>query len=969
MTGMISHRLLRVYGLATLLALLATPLLADGTQTGTIAGLVVDPDGNAVQGITVEVTGPQIRRQIVSTAAGRFRFLALGVGSYRVTADLLGMQAATTVEVTVDRTSELRLALRRAGDGVEGTADEIHDAIRVVAEAPLVDRYSTRVGTSVRFGFLEELPVQRFYQSVALMSPGLSETGSGNPNTAGALRSHNLYLVDGVDTSDPTTGLFGLNLTYEAIDEVEVTTAAVPAQYGRASGAVINVVTRSGTRNFEGLARWVATNPSWNSERAYPDDLVPHLQPEIRAANQGPEGLQSNLSLSLGGPVIKERLFGFAAWENGERSRLRPTAFAQAWQQKVEGRRSAFKLSWQSEERHTVVAQYTDETLDFNDFAPFSLEPAENSLPNLPPGSFLDPSIGSRPGEIFAIEQRSQEGSFSKLAWDFIPSQNLSLSLHLAEQDRRLTRAGGASRGLTNNAPHLGLILDEDGDPEQIYFMNGITEEGEERRPRQQLSLASNFFLAIGSTDHELSAGMDLQRTESFTGLQIPGLDGIDPATGRPVAGQFFLDADLRAPCLEDDDCQPFDPETGAFQPWVLWAFYRRPEHETRVETDALYMSDTLTLNRWLIRAGLRWERVRGEDRHGTQLLDDAAVAPRIAVTYTPLDEGNLLLSASWSRYHEPILQKALDPFGLGEPLSAYSQYLWAGLPGGLPQCVDEDPTDLTSPCWLFDFSEGAERLQPAQPNPGLRRAAVDELTFGFQRRLGPGGALRLHYVDRTWDDLWDDVLQLVDFETFEVSYEVRNLPRAQRSYEAVQLQVQKTAPHWDLLASYTWSRTEGNLFRNDGFDSYGDFSEISDLNLINRQGPAPYDRPHQISAYGSYRFFFRRFDLVLASALEYRDGVPWQFVTDRDLGERYLTPRGSQRLSGALRLDLAVNLALRFGEDLELELKAEALNLSDENSQLGAESLVDTGIVGLPRSLADLQAPRAYRLTLGLRF
>jgi carboxypeptidase family protein/TonB-dependent receptor-like protein len=221
-----------VLGLALPL-LSAAALRGDGTQTGIIAGEVVDSTRIGLPGVEVTVSGLQIRRTALTDEQGRFRFPALGLGTYQVTAQLLGLETTQPeVQVFLGKTTEVRLELREGSPAESSPA--VKDWIEVVAEAPLIDKFDSKVGASVSAELLDSLPVQRFYQSVAQVLPGISGGQDGNPNVSGALRGSNLFLVDGVDTTDPTTGLFGLNLNYEAIQEVNVATAALPAEYGRA---------------------------------------------------------------------------------------------------------------------------------------------------------------------------------------------------------------------------------------------------------------------------------------------------------------------------------------------------------------------------------------------------------------------------------------------------------------------------------------------------------------------------------------------------------------------------------------------------------------------------------------------------------------------------------------------------------------------------------------------------------------
>ncbi|MEM7586672.1 MAG: carboxypeptidase regulatory-like domain-containing protein [Acidobacteriota bacterium] len=952
-----------------LFLLLAIPslLFADGTQTGVITGIVRDPDGIALPGVTVRLAGPQIQRRALSDADGRFRFLALTVGGYRVTADLLGLTAASEAVVYLDRTTALELVL---DEGAEDVAlPDAEEWIQVVGEAPVIDRFETSVGANVRFELLDELPVQRFYQSVAVLLPGVAGGDDGNPNTSGALRSSNLFLIDGVDTTDATTGLFGLNLNFETVQEVAVTTAAAPVAYGRASGAVINVVTRSGDNQFRGRARWLATNNAWNEDYDYPAPQVFHLASQLEAIASAPDRLDSILALHLGGPVVADRVWFFGGFENDSRSFQRPTLSGPTWDDDSRVESTAFKLTASLDERHTVVLQHAADDARIAAFQPFDREPLENRLAETP--ADLDNADVERiPGDIFALEEQAQDGSFSKLQWNAAFTQDLSLAVSLAEQERTLDRRPINSQGITADAPHAGIIFIPTEDPEnpeqRFVLFNGVTQQGTSRRPRTQGNLRVDAFLQTGGLNHELEFGVDFQRTDSEIGLNFAGAPGVDRFSQREVAGQLFVDADFSPPCVLLGQCIPFNPFNGTFQPFAVFNFWRRPSRQTDEEAVAIYASDTLSNERWLVRAGLRFESVTGDNPAGERLVDDDVLAPRLSVSYDVGGRGEIILSASWGRYFEPFLQQYLDAYNRVEPFTGYTQYVRRSVPGR--DCGSEDPADLASPCWRLEDALGFLPVLSAPPNENLERSRVDELVLGYEQQLTPLTGISLHLVDRSWGNLWDDVFFLVGPD--QIGAEVRNLDLARREYRAVQLLFQKRfADRWQLWASYTWSEAEGNFFSDDGRDTFANFFDVTEFNLVNRFGPAPYDRPHQLNVFGHYQVPWERSVLSLGTVLRYRDGVPFQSEFQDELGVLFLTPRGSERLSGELQWDLAASFGWRLGESAVLELEAEVFNLTGERRQLGAESRINGGLQGLPRTLEDLQAPRSYRLSLGLSF
>src|SRR6185295_664300 len=117
----------------------------------------------------------------------------------------------------------------------------------------------------------DTLAIPRGYQTLIEFAPGLNDADAdGNTNSHGAVDSSNLFLFDGVDTTDPTTGTFGANNNFDTIQEVVVSNSAISAEYGRAQGAVVNVITKSGTNIFHGTARTVVTNDNWNAQNKGP---------------------------------------------------------------------------------------------------------------------------------------------------------------------------------------------------------------------------------------------------------------------------------------------------------------------------------------------------------------------------------------------------------------------------------------------------------------------------------------------------------------------------------------------------------------------------------------------------------------------------------------------------------------------------------------------------------------------------
>src|SRR5204863_1853175 len=220
-----------------------------------LAGRVVDAQGGAVPGVTVTATNTQtgFTRTTVTGTDGAYRFLSLPIGVYKVTAELSGFATVTTenVELKVATERELNIALKQAAAA---------EAITVTAEAPLVAT-EPAVGTVVSQRELENLPLNgRQFANLASLAPGTTLSVNADPTKPGQLtvalnggsgRNVN-YLIDGGDNTDDTIGGALPNFNLEAVQEFKIQTMSYKAEFGRSSGGVLSVVTKSGTNDFDG---------------------------------------------------------------------------------------------------------------------------------------------------------------------------------------------------------------------------------------------------------------------------------------------------------------------------------------------------------------------------------------------------------------------------------------------------------------------------------------------------------------------------------------------------------------------------------------------------------------------------------------------------------------------------------------------------------------------------------------------
>jgi len=282
------------------------PLVADGSLFGTLAGKVKDESGAALPGVTIEVRSIEkgFTRTATTDSAGAFTVALLPPGRYTTKAVIQGFETFVSDGdvIQAERTTDVAINLKLA---------TTRESVEVLGTTPLIDRTNTTDTTTVRAELTDKLPVVRGYQNVLTMAPGTDDIdGDGNPNARGAPDSANLFLFDGVDTTDPTTGTFGANNNFDTIQEVVVSNSGISAEYGRVQGGVFNVITKSGTNIFHGTGRVLVTNDNWNAD----NKGINPISGNPFERNKFDENIYDYL-FTLGGPVWKDHIWFFGAFE------------------------------------------------------------------------------------------------------------------------------------------------------------------------------------------------------------------------------------------------------------------------------------------------------------------------------------------------------------------------------------------------------------------------------------------------------------------------------------------------------------------------------------------------------------------------------------------------------------------------------------------------------------------------------
>ncbi len=286
--------------------------------TGNISGIVTDESGATLPGVTIEVTnvGTNQTRTVVTREDGFFSVPLLQPGRYALKGTLSGFKTFVRDGVTVTVETTSRVDIRLSVGGLEET-------VTVTADSPLVETSNAMLGIVVDEKKVVELPLNgRNFTQLGTLLPGVvappaglgGAAGEATPGGFGAVTAgfnvngmrnqSNNFLLDGASNNDTFNTGFVLRPPPDAIQEFKILTHSYTAEYGRNAGSVVNVVSKSGTNQFHGAAWEFNRDDSLNARNFF----APQTQDK-------PKLKQNQFGFSLGGPVMRDRLFGFGYYE------------------------------------------------------------------------------------------------------------------------------------------------------------------------------------------------------------------------------------------------------------------------------------------------------------------------------------------------------------------------------------------------------------------------------------------------------------------------------------------------------------------------------------------------------------------------------------------------------------------------------------------------------------------------------
>ncbi|MBE3111804.1 MAG: TonB-dependent receptor [Acidobacteria bacterium] len=287
---------------------LPSAALPQSATSADIEGIVTDATGGGLPGATLVVTNVAtgVERRSVTGPAGRYRIPALPVGEYKFTVSLDGF-------ATVERTGlELQIGQISTID-IEMKLATLTETVNVTQAAPLVETARTTTGTVVNRTEIDNLPINgRDFLSYSTTVAGVtaqqtSGQGSGISFNGQRGRSNNIS-VDGADNNGQLNGNTRLTMSQEAVREFQVATSAFAPEFGRAGGGVVNIVSRSGTNQYQGNLFFFIRDEALDAKNAF---VTGEEKPPFKRKNFGG---------TFGGPIVKNRTFFFGSYEGMRRN-------------------------------------------------------------------------------------------------------------------------------------------------------------------------------------------------------------------------------------------------------------------------------------------------------------------------------------------------------------------------------------------------------------------------------------------------------------------------------------------------------------------------------------------------------------------------------------------------------------------------------------------------------------------------
>lgn len=937
-----------------LVLLLATTAAFSQERTGTIIGTVTDGTGATVPDAKVVATSAVLPRGVETKTDGSGRFVLANVptGIYSVSVSKAGFSTARQVNLEVTLGSQVAYNARLE-------VGQVTETVEVTASAQAIEVASSRASTNITANVFDDLPKGRNFGSILAMAPGVSaeakggNAGIGGIQVNGASGLENSYIIDGVDVTDVIVGsLRAANaVPLEFLSEVQVKSGGFEAEYGGATGGVINVATKSGGNAFHGEGLLLFTNSALNvADRPYwqasplnvaQKDFFQPKQDQFRVLYPG---------FTFSGPILKNRLYFMTGMtpelEHTERT-INYASGARTWSQDRKRHYGLGRLDFIPIQKLQVNGSWV-----------WSPSKRTGSLPN------RDPRVAPPTNDL------SVQGGFE-------PSQAVTASANYTITPRLLVSGRYGYKYYNAKAGNYGLA----GDPYIIYntdapkiaavpvalqqatgWRNVSSTFGIETdaTTRHNVYLDGTYIVNIGKQQHTFKAGWMLNKAHELI---------IDDYTN----GNFLINWN------ETFSRGSINQATGTYG-YYSWEDGVRHNNQAGGKNQGLYFQDAWRVHPHLsLNLGVRFENEflppYSKEFNGRAVANPITfgwadkIAPRLGAAWDIRGDGKWKLSGAFGLYYD-VMKYNLAQGSFG------GDYWWSHVykldtPSALPNLSKKNPGAAGSLIVEYDNRTLPVNAQGQWEgvDPAIKPYTQREYSFSLEHQLATQLVAGVRYVRRDLLKCIEDIgdiageseIYLIGNPGFGETRDPNSIyggkapngvwyyPKAVRQYDGLEFRVSGRVMGWYLSSSYTYSRLWGNYAGLGNSDEGGRSNPANNRSFddpyyyFDASGSGQYvygrlgtDRPHAFKLYTSrdvtHKLGVTNFG-VMQSAMS---GTPDTTFLNYVTGPTTPYGRGNLgRTSPYVQTDVRVAHGFKFGERMQLKLEAEVRNLFNQNAVL----------------------------------
>ncbi len=963
---------------------------------GELVGTATDPSGAVLPNVNVKVTNRATLRVVETSTsnAGEYSVRNLDPGRYSVRFEVKGFGTQEFADIALGLGKTLRV-------NAAMTVAKSEQTVQVTEAPPLIDTTNTTMANNITSEEFDRLPKARSFQNLAVLSTSVNSGAiEGGIQVNGASGAENNFTIDGISTTSLINGQSRQDAAFEILQEVQIKTGGISAEYGGAMGGVISAITKSGGNAFHGDVHYYLSGNGLNAGPVKrlllspTDQISTKYHQDVKQKNNINE-----FGYTLGGYLVKNRVYFFSAasprfnrrandykFSNGtesdtiEQKSLNNLMFEKLSFDITKNLRGNAFFLWTPTHSTGRLAGYNGEGPNFTTTSRAASQVNKTIGYSAPQTNYgMDLTWMATPTTLFSVKAGRFWDNYKDTGLPFITPVNYSTTTNgtsfLSEIPANLRGATGF-----NNTPRL---------PQSSYDIATRTYiQGD----------FGKFFNLLGS--HDFKAGVGTQKIVNRV------------LTGYPTGGYINVFWDRAFNSLV-----PATPRN-ARGPYGYYEYHEiGTGGTTGANLGSFYLQDNWRpIRRLTINLGFRFES-ETVPSFQREIKETAfhfgwgqKFAPRLGASYDVFGDGRMKLYGSWGRYYDWVkYELARGTFG-----GDYWRVRYYAL---------ETPN-------VFGLSStnrpGAPLWNPAQPaafrnrrvpgfdtiDPLIKPMGSDNINVGTEFRVGQQMVFRASWVHnkliRTIEDL--GVLRDGNEEYYYANpgeggalitptsglTKPFATPKASRTYDAAEFQLTKRFGSWFGSASYVYSRLYGNYaglansdeIRTgaDGGGVYGAAQEAFGQNSrpggnagrpwdidellwdskgnLNPQGRLATDRPHAIKVYGSKTLnWSSKMSTDFGAFFYAASGTPLTTVINTINGTQpFVNGRGDLGRTPFLNYtNLVVGHEIKFGETKRIRVEFNANNLFNQKTARGYWSQVNRAIASAEPDLSGVDLAKGY--------